>query len=392
MTEEIKQIDGKKQYKKIIIGFGIFLALSLSVFVIAVKYFSPKVPDVLPDGEKSAGNDSLILPASSDAADSEKTDTDKDGLTDVVEKMLKTNPFSKDTDDDGFNDFNELQEGYSPAISRPYDKYISEDFAKVKEDIKYINLDVYDKLFGKDGSSLLPEKSTTLAVMIPSVAPDLLFESAVLKEEISLSNKNWKYSFYAPANFDISKEQPLVIGLHGFGEEARSHIKFWQSDADKNGFLVAVLDNYFKTYPNGSVAESYPWNEIGDFIKAVLANIEKKYKIDENKIFLTGYSSGATAVYVATLDSGIKFRGVIPIDGYLPLEAGLIDKLNKAKDVNFYVAHRVDDIDAKEKASQEKILLQYGAKMEFKVLSGIAAGEYPAEEHENIVKWMKSLM
>lgn len=78
----------------------------------------------------------------------DKLDTDGDGLTDKVEKMLGSDPYKKDTDDDGYNDFEELQSGYSPMLPRPWDKYTSEEFAKVKRDIKYVNVDVYNKLFG----------------------------------------------------------------------------------------------------------------------------------------------------------------------------------------------------------------------------------------------------
>ncbi len=80
---------------------------------------------------------------------SDKLDTDNDGLTDKVEKMLKSDPFKADTDGDGYNDFDELKNGYSPMIQRPWDRYETENFEKVKKDIKYVNEDVYRNLFGE---------------------------------------------------------------------------------------------------------------------------------------------------------------------------------------------------------------------------------------------------
>ncbi len=77
----------------------------------------------------------------------DKIDKDNDGLTDKVEKMLLSDPYKKDTDGDGYNDFEELQGGYSPMIPRPWDKYTPEYLIKVKEDIKYVSVDVYDRLF-----------------------------------------------------------------------------------------------------------------------------------------------------------------------------------------------------------------------------------------------------
>ena len=42
-------------------------------------------------------------------------DADKDGLSDSMEKMYKTNPAKADTDGDGFTDYDEVMKGYNPA-------------------------------------------------------------------------------------------------------------------------------------------------------------------------------------------------------------------------------------------------------------------------------------
>lgn len=77
-------------------------------------------------------------------------DTDGDGLPDKIEKMIGSDPYKKDTDNDGFNDFDEVKNGYNPMIPRPWDKYTNEEFQKVKQDIKFISIDIYDKLFVKN--------------------------------------------------------------------------------------------------------------------------------------------------------------------------------------------------------------------------------------------------
>lgn len=375
--------------KKIIIYLALFAFAGLSVLLLNKDLIILKGNDFLKAGLSNAENQKNEIEKSID----ENSDTDSDGLMDRIEKAIGTDFEKKDTDDDGYNDFEEIKNGYSPIIAAPGGKLSPEEFIVLKDKIKNINFAVYEKIFVLGDNFTALASSAGLEFPAPAISPaaaPILSGPAVFKEEISLSNKNWKYSFYAPADLDMNKEQTLVIGLHGFEGKAEEYIRFWQSDADKNGFLVAILQAYPKTYPSGSTVESYPWLEISDFTKAVLANIKKKYKINENKIFLTGYSAGASASYIIALDSGIKFRGVIPIDGYLPLEAGIIDKLNKAKDVNFYVVHGATDADVKAVVNQEKLLVQYGAKMEFRLLKDVGH-EYPASEHENLLKWMNGL-
>ena len=49
-------------------------------------------------------------------------DTDKDGLSDLAEiDIFKTDPITKDTDGDGFNDGSEVMNGYNPAGSGKLD-------------------------------------------------------------------------------------------------------------------------------------------------------------------------------------------------------------------------------------------------------------------------------
>lgn len=372
--------------KKIVIGF-VFLVFAVFLILSLIGFLSPKEEDIIlfensNKFEEEKDGSEIVL--------DENLDFDNDGLVDKLEKAIGTSFEKNDTDEDGFEDLEEIKNGYSPLVAGAEGKLSEEDFSALKEKIKIVDAVFYEKIFSNQEKPIVSSAPETLSSSVLSPVAVDLSGPAVFKEEVSLSNKNWKYAFYAPANLDMNKKQTLLIGLHGFGGKAAEYIKFWQSDADKGGFLVVVLQDYSKIYPSGSTVVSYPWLEISDFTKAAIADVEKKYKIGYGKIFLTGYSAGASSAYIVALDSGIKFRGVIPIGGYLPLDAGILDKLSKAKDVNFYVVHGADDVGVDSTITQEKILLQYGAKMEFKTLQGVSHG-YPAAEHENILKWMEGL-
>ena len=59
------------------------------------------------------------------------SDSDKDGLSDNLEKVLGTSKYKKDTDEDGFDDKKELVGGYDPLVISPLG---------VMEDIDYYDL------------------------------------------------------------------------------------------------------------------------------------------------------------------------------------------------------------------------------------------------------------
>lgn len=78
----------------------------------------------------------------------DKLDTDNDGLTDKVEKMLHSDPFNEDSDNDETNDGDEIRVGRDPMTHKQWqDDFSAEEFDKVKRDIKFISIYNYDKLF-----------------------------------------------------------------------------------------------------------------------------------------------------------------------------------------------------------------------------------------------------
>lgn len=367
---------------KPVVLFGLILLMAGAIFFVLKDNFFKRFI--------SFGNETLTTPASSM---NDNLDQDNDGLPDKFEQVLGTDLSKNDTDSDGYYDFEEVKNGYSPVIAGSMGKLSFEEFASLKNKIKDFNPDLYEKIYAVQEPLAVALSNTVLRDQpstAPSAAPVILSGPAVFKEEVSLSNKNWKYSFYIPADLEKNKPYPLMIGLHGFGGKAVDFIKYWQSDADNNKFYVAVLQAYPKTYPGGTTIESYPWLEISDFTRAVLSNVQKKYQVNEDNIFLTGYSAGASTSYIVALESGIKFKGIIPIDGYLPLDAGIINILSKARDMNFYVVHGENDLEREAVEKQEKILLQYGAKMEFKIIPN-TAHEYPQSEHADIISWVNGL-
>jgi len=74
-------------------------------------------------------------------------DNDGDGLSNNVEYVVGSDPNKADTDLDGYNDFSEIKYGHDPIIASPGDVFYPNDYKKLKERIKIIDEENYNRLF-----------------------------------------------------------------------------------------------------------------------------------------------------------------------------------------------------------------------------------------------------
>jgi len=131
------------------------------------------------------------------------------------------------------------------------------------------------------------------------------------------------YRIYIPSIYDSSQPVPLVMALHGLGDNANNFQGVGFND-------VADTVNFIAVYPNalpdpllgGSAWNTgiYPGNNYDDvgFLNALLDTIEAGYSIDTNRIYCTGFSLGGFMTYRMACESGARFAAVASVAGSLP--------------------------------------------------------------------------
>lgn len=108
------------------------------------------------------------------------------------------------------------------------------------------------------------------------------------------------YALYLPKNFDPARKYPLVMMLHGGGSNHRLALRrvFGRSNAD--GESDAEATRYFPSRPDVDYIVAAPlargsiaYQGIAERdVLAVLADVKKRFPIDENRTYLTGLSLG----------------------------------------------------------------------------------------------------
>lgn len=145
------------------------------------------------------------------------------------------------------------------------------------------------------------------------------------KYNFNFNGTSRDYLLHLPSFYKSSNTYPLVVALHGYGDHPRFMEQYTNLSrkADKEKFLVV--------YPYGTKNNSikkFSWNggsccgealnkNIDDvlFINNLVEDLEKKYKIDPKKIYLTGFSNGGLLTYRIASEKPDKFAAFAVVAG-----------------------------------------------------------------------------
>ena len=128
-------------------------------------------------------------------------------------------------------------------------------------------------------------------------------------ENITVNGTQRNYIVYAPKN--LGENRPLLISCHGMNQDAnyQKGMLVIESMADTAKFLTV--------FPNG-IDKS--WDISGNrdinFITALIDKMVTQYKIDRNRVYLSGFSMGGMFTYHAMNKIPDKIAAFAPISGY----------------------------------------------------------------------------
>ncbi len=182
--------------------------------------------------------------------------------------------------------------------------------------------------------------------------------------------KSIKYLFYVPADYATARKPwPLVLFLHGAGERGDDLEKVKVHGPPK---LAAAG----KALPFICVSPQCPekawWTSEVEILKALLDDIEAKYKVDTNRLYVTGLSMGGFGTWALAIDQPKRFAAIAPICG-----KGDASKVDVLKDVPTWVFHGAKDnlVPLKESQAMVDALKAAGGNPKFTI--------YPEAGHDS---------
>jgi len=202
-----------------------------------------------------------------------------------------------------------------------------------------------------------------------------------LKKETG--NLRTDYYLHLPASYDKDpqKKWPLILFLHGSGERG------YDIKMVKNNGLPKNLDAqpefpFIVIGPQCSPGEW--WSPLE--LDALLDLVEQKYRVDLDRVYLTGLSMGGYGSWALAAESPERFAAVVPICG-----GGDPDDVSRIKDLPIWVFHGGKDPTVPIQRSQEMVdaLKKAGSSVKFTIFPEARHDSWvPAYAMPELYEWL----
>lgn len=145
------------------------------------------------------------------------------------------------------------------------------------------------------------------------------------------------YLVHVPLRSDGKSPMPVLIMLHGGGgtAEIAKNSTGWITKADQAGFIAAFPEATRRDpfQPPSFLRNPQIWNDgsgrghagrrnaddIG-FITAMINDLAARFPVDEKRIYVTGFSNGASMAFRAGVELAGRIAAIAPVSGHLWLK------------------------------------------------------------------------
>ena len=196
------------------------------------------------------------------------------------------------------------------------------------------------------------------------------------------------YYLYSPS--DPTEDMPLIIYLHGSTNKKSDVTELLKTD----GFPKYLYDGYYgdlRAYVAiPKLENSYKgWVDIYEQIRDLIKTLNDDYKIDMNKIALTGHSMGGTGTYQLQVKLPNTFACIAPMSGSVKNTDENVSALSKTK---IWAFVGTNDTIVEPESSQAIInaLKDKGSNAKITELNGATHFEVPslAYKNDDLIKWL----
>ena len=158
------------------------------------------------------------------------------------------------------------------------------------------------------------------AVLLSSASPSPAADAGTVERRIDVDGVARSYLIHVPATWDRAAPIPVLFVLHGAGSNAEDMVAGTGFDAMSEETHVLVVypqapagTKRFETDPpTGRTSADVR------FLDVLLGRLRERFRVDDRRVFATGFSNGAALCYRLAAERPEVFAAIAPVAGYLP--------------------------------------------------------------------------
>jgi phospholipase/carboxylesterase len=144
-------------------------------------------------------------------------------------------------------------------------------------------------------------------------------------------------ALFAPLHYESSYAYPLIVWLHGPGNDERQLMRVMPQVSMRNYLAVAPRGEPL-TPRDAADRKGYTWSQSSDGIPRAEARVfdcieaaARKYHVAPRRVFLVGFDVGGTMAFRIAMNHPQRFAGVVSLGGQFPRGSTPLGNLSLAR-------------------------------------------------------------
>lgn len=150
-------------------------------------------------------------------------------------------------------------------------------------------------------------------------------------QPVQVRGKTLSYGLFVPPSYDPEVALPLVVCLHGAGFTGNSYLERWAARLGEWSILACPT----------TMAGTWWTRPSEELVLATIKTVRAHYRIDPDRIYLTGMSNGGIGAWIIGMHHAPRFAAVAPMAS--GIDDVLFPFLQNLRHTSLYVIHGAKD-------------------------------------------------
>jgi phospholipase/carboxylesterase len=203
------------------------------------------------------------------------------------------------------------------------------------------------------------------------------------------------YTTFAPLHYEKNYSYPLLIWLHGPGDDERQLQRIMPLISMRNYVAIGLR----ATEADAANGRGFRWSSTDSGLFSAEQGIfecidiaSKKFHIARHRVFLGGYQCGGTTAFRLALKHPHHFAGVLSVGGPFPTGNRPLVHLNQIRQLPLFIAHCRDSASYPVEQTCDELRLFHAAGLHVTLRQYPCGDELDTQMLHDMDVWMMELI